>query len=148
MIYLLDVSVLIALFDREHVNCSLARDWFKTLGGGATDRASWATCPIAENGVLRIMGSRSYPGSPGSPAAVAGFLEALIGRGGHVFWPDSISLRDAGAVLPDRLLTSAQLTDTYLLALARRHGGKLATLDRRIAVAAVPDGARHLHLLE
>ena len=142
MTYLLDVSVLIALFDREHVNCSLARDWFKRLDGD-----SWATCPITENGVLRILGSRRYPGSPGSPAAVAGFIEALITRGGHVFWPDSISLRDADAVLPDRLLTSAQLTDTYLLALARAHGGRLATLDRRIAVAAVPDGARYLHLL-
>ncbi len=143
MTYLLDVSVLVALFDQEHVNCSLARDWFKRLDGG-----DWATCPITENGVLRIMGCRSYPGSPGSPAAVAVFLAALVARGGHVFWPDSISLRDAGAVLPDRLLSSAQLTDTYLLALAGRNGGKLATLDRRIAVAAVPDGARHLHLIE
>lgn len=142
MTYLLDVSVLIALFDREHVNCRLTRDWFKRLDGD-----SWATCPITENGVLRIMGSRSYPGSPGSPAAVAVFLEALIARGGHVFWPDAISLRDATVVAPDRLLTSAQLTDTYLLALARANDGQLATLDRRIATSAVPDGARYLHLV-
>lgn len=142
MIYLLDVSVLIALFDSEHVNCRLARDWFKRLDGGP-----WATCPITENGVLRIMGSRSYPGSPGSPASVAVFLEALIARGGHVFWPDSISMRDATVVTPDRLLTSAQLTDTYLLALARANEGQLATLDRRIVTSAVPDGSRHLHLL-
>lgn len=143
MTVLLDVSVLIALFDGEHINCRLARDWFKALGGGA-----WATCPMTENGVLRIMGNRRYPGSPGSPAAVAVFLEALVARGGHVFWPDSISLRDASLILPDRLLTAAQLTDTYLLALAVARGGRFATLDRRVVTSAVAGGGQHIEVIE
>lgn len=142
MIYLLDVSVLIALFDAEHVNCRLARDWFKSLAGGP-----WATCPLTELGVMRIMGNRSYPGSPGSPAAIKLFLDALIARGGHQFWQDEIDLRDTAAIDASRLLSHAQLTDSYLLALARSRGAMFATLDQRVVLSAIPGGAQHLHVL-
>jgi hypothetical protein len=65
----------------------------------------------------------------------------------HIFWPDDISLLDANRLNATRLLTSAQVTDSYLLALARAHAGKLATFDRRLIADAVPNGARSLHLI-
>jgi hypothetical protein len=140
--YLLDVNVLIALIDTEHVHHDLAHDWFETVG-----KTAWATCPLTENGVLRILGSPKYPNSPGSPAKVAQMVVGLRSLEGHVFWPDSISLVGNRQVRPERLLSAGQITDTYLLALALANRGKLASLDRRLVTDAVHHGQDHLHLI-
>jgi toxin-antitoxin system PIN domain toxin len=142
MTWLLDVNVLIALLDPAHVQHDSAHDWFQRVG-----HASWASCPLTENGVLRIIGNTRYPNSPGAPVAVAPLVWQLRAHPGHVFWPDDISLLDARHIDPGRLLTAAQLTDTYLLALARHHDGKLASLDRRLVTDAVPQGARYLEVI-
>ncbi|NRR33973.1 PIN domain-containing protein [Oxalobacteraceae bacterium] len=142
MTYLLDVNVLIALIDPGHVQHNIAHDWFARDGLSA-----WATCPITENGVLRIIGHASYPNSPGSPAAVAPLLRSMCLLDGHVFWSDDISLLDERRVDATRLLNSAQTTDSYLLALAHAHGGQLVTFDRRLVVSAVRDGAGDLCLI-
>ena len=83
MTYLLDVNVLMALIDPGHIHHDVAHEWFARDGVSA-----WATCPITENGVLRIIGHPSYPNSPGNPAAVAPFLHAMRALVGHVFWSD------------------------------------------------------------
>ena len=142
MIYLLDVNVLIALIDPMHVQHEAAHEWFDSTG-----RAGWATCPLTENGVLRILGHARYPNSPGTPAAVAPLLNGLCALPGHTFWADRISALDEDAVDSARLLDSGQVTDSYLLALARAHGGKLATLDRRLVTNAVPGGTQSLCLI-
>jgi toxin-antitoxin system PIN domain toxin len=136
MTYLLDVNVLIALMDPGHVQHDIAHDWFARDGLRA-----WATCPITENGALRIIGHANYPNSPGNPAAVAPLLRTMRSLDGHVFWSDDVSLLDEGKVDTTRLLNSAQTTDSYLLALAQAHGGQLATFDRRLVVTAVHGGA-------
>jgi len=140
--HLLDVNVLIALIDPTHVQHDRAHDWFARTG-----RRAWATCPLTENGVLRIVGNSRYPSSPGNPAAVAELMTVFLALGGHEFWPDDVSLFDAARVDTSRLLDSAQITDSYLLALAGAHGGKLATLDRRVVTTAVTDGPRAIHLI-
>jgi toxin-antitoxin system PIN domain toxin len=140
--YLLDVNVLIALIDPAHVQHDVAHDWFERVG-----HADWASCPLTENGVLRIVGHPRYPNSPGIPAAVAPIVAQLRAHPGHTFWPDGLSLLESEHVDASRLLSAAQLTDTYLLALARQHGAKLASLDRRLVTAAVTDGARHLEVI-
>lgn len=142
MAYLLDVNVLIALLDAGHVHHEAAHAWF-----GSTGHAAWATCPLTENGVLRIIGNPRYPNTLQTPAAVVPIVAQLRAHPGHEFWPDDISLADARHVAAERILAAEQLTDTYLLALARAHDGKLATLDRRLVVDAVRDGARHLELI-
>lgn len=143
MTFLLDVNVLIALIDQSHINHSPALTWFDTMG-----HRSWATCPITENGVVRIVGSSSYVNSPGTPAAVAELMREFVSLPGHIFWPDDISLLDSTKLDISSLLTSAQVTDSYLLALARAHGGQLATLDRRLISEAVADGFLHLTLIQ
>jgi toxin-antitoxin system PIN domain toxin len=140
--YLLDVNVLIALIDPAHVRHDQAHEWFAGEG-----QLAWATCPLTENGVLRIVGNARYPTSPGSPAAVAELLEVLRGLNGHEFWPDEITLLDSQRIDSSRLLDSGQVTDTYLLALAASHGGKLATFDRHLVTDAVVNGNEALHLL-
>ena len=142
MTYLLDFNVLIALIDPLHISHDAAHDWFAEHGA-----AGWATCPLTENGVIRIVGSPKYPNSPGSPAAVAAIVAQLRLLAGHVFWPDDISLVGNDNVDPARILTSAQVTDSYLLALAVAHGGRLATFDRRLSVSAVEGGKAALLLL-
>jgi toxin-antitoxin system PIN domain toxin len=138
--FLLDVNVLIALIDPAHVQHDRAHEWFAALGAQA-----WATCPLTENGVLRIVGHARYPNSPGTPAAVAEVIAGLRGLPGHEFWPDDLTLFDRQRIDPARLLDSGQVTDTYLLALACAHGGQLATFDGRLVTDAVVNGFAALH---
>jgi hypothetical protein len=142
MTFLLDVSVLIALLDPMHVHHDAVHEWFVIEG-----QESWATCPITENGVLRIVGNARYSNSPKTPGAVAEVLSDLRSVPGHIFWPDNISLLNHSKINIKRLLTSAQVTDSYLLALAQAHGGKLATLDQRLVTEAVHDGVKSMRLI-
>jgi toxin-antitoxin system PIN domain toxin len=139
---LLDVNVLIALIDPAHVGHDAAHRWFEAEG-----KAGWATCPITENGVIRIVGHPKYPNTPGSAALVADIVARLRALPGHVFWPDDISLVASPHVDASAVLTAAQVTDTYLLALAVAHGGRLATFDRRLSAKAVKGGKAALHLI-
>ena len=140
--FLLDVNVLIALVDPAHVQHDQAHEWFSRVG-----KKSFATCPITENGLLRIVGHPKYPNSPGPPSAVAQSLTAMRALPGHRFWPDKISIADRSHVEAALLSNHSRVTDSYLLALARAHGGRLASMDQRLAVDAVPSGAASLALI-
>jgi toxin-antitoxin system PIN domain toxin len=139
---LLDVNVLIALVDPTHAAHESAHRWFDSIG-----RFSWATCPLTENGVVRIVSHPKYPNNPGSPAVVSTVLMQMCRLPGHVFWPDDISIRDPERIDAGRLLATGQITDLYLLALAVAHGGRLATLDRRIGPGPVRGGQDALELI-
>lgn len=139
---LLDVNVLIALLDPLHVHHEACHHWFRARGS-----AAWASCAITQNGVLRILGHPRYPNSPGSPGVVSGILQALVRHPQHQFWDSNPSLLTQTHVEPLALLEPAQITDTYLLALAVHHGGKLATLDHRLSTDAVTGGAEALALI-
>jgi toxin-antitoxin system PIN domain toxin len=141
--FLLDINVLIALIDPVHVQHDRAHAWFAAKG-----QKSWATCPITENGVLRIVGHPRYPNSPGPPAVVAQLLAGFLKLSGHDFWPDDVSLLGRAHADPARLLNSAHVTDSYLLLLARTHQGQLATFDRRLVPDAVVSGTKALHVIE
>ncbi len=117
MTFLLDVNVLIALIDPAHVAHDDAHAWFAEVGWLA-----WATCPMTQNGVLRIPGNPRYPNSPGAPARIAGILESLRALPGHKFWSEDFSVVADARVDAGKILTSAQVTDTYLLALTRFRG--------------------------
>jgi uncharacterized protein len=141
--FLLDVNVLIALIDPQHVGHDAAHRWFEMTGA-----PSWATCPLTENGVIRIVGNPRYPNSAGSPAAVGPQLERLRSQPGHEFWQDRLSLMDSEIVDITHVLTPNQVTDTYLLALAVAKNGQLATFDRRLATTAVRRGRNALHIID
>jgi toxin-antitoxin system PIN domain toxin len=141
--YLIDVNVVIALIDPVHVHHGAAHAWF-----GRLKDSIWATCPLVENGAIRIVGHPRYTNSPGSPAAVMPSLRGLRNLPGHEFWADDLSSADGTWVDRERLLDSAQVTDTYLLALARSKNARLTTFDRKLVTNAVPDGRRVLNLIE
>ena len=140
---LLDVNVLIALLDRRHVHHEPAHAWF-----AAEQAKGWATCPLTQNAVLRIVGQPRYPNSPGPPAVVAPLVAELIRHPQHQFWPDSLSLLGQSGVDVSHLLEASQLTDTYLLALAVHRGGRLVSFDRRLSCEAVAGGRQALWLIE
>jgi toxin-antitoxin system PIN domain toxin len=142
MVYLLDVSTIIALIARTHVGHATSNQWFASNAGGG-----WATCPIVENGVIRIMSQPAYPNAQASPTIVTAALRQLCRLPGHEFWPDSLSLLDSAFVDVNLLPSARHITDAYLLALAASHSGKLATIDRKLSTMAVRNGAQHLELI-
>ncbi|MCC5888414.1 MAG: VapC toxin family PIN domain ribonuclease, partial [Gammaproteobacteria bacterium] len=89
---LLDVNVLIALLDADHVHLAASHAWLE-----ANIDAGWASCPLTQNGCIRIMSQPSYPGTL-SAAAVAQRLAAATQTQWHSFWPDGLSLLDAGVL--------------------------------------------------
>lgn len=132
MISLLDINMLIALFDAAHVHHRTAHAWI------AKNRsAGWATCPITQNGCARVMSQPNYPGHLPVQEIVRR-LAVAVSAADHFFWPDSISLCDQTYFDPARMLTSKNLTDVYLLGLAMERGGRLVTFDRAIPMGAVP----------
>lgn len=137
---LLDVNVLLALFDPEHKHHDEAQSWWN-----AQQEQGWASCPLTQNGFIRVISNPAYERPLPLSGAVA-LMQAQAGRPGHVFWPDDISFADAAIFDHDRLQGPNQITDAYLLALAVRNGGRLATLDRGISLAAVR-GAKAEHLV-
>jgi toxin-antitoxin system PIN domain toxin len=128
---LFDVNVLIAMIDEDHEHHGKAHEWWT-----ANISAGWATCPLTENGLVRIMSQSRYK-SPISATFAIDLLAEQIGQTDHAFWPDDVSLRDSTWFDPDRILGPNQITDAYLLALAVKNGGRLATFDRSIALGVV-----------
>lgn len=141
-VYLLDVSVLIALVDPEHIQHDPAHEWFARVG-----RKGFATCPLTENGLIRIIGHPKYPSSPGPPRVVLQSLIAIRGLPGHNFWPDHLSIADKQFFAPELLSSHSRVTDSYLLALAHANGGRLATMDQKLATDVVPGGKKALELI-
>ncbi len=136
---LLDVNVLIALLQPDHVHHASAHKWWSK-----NRSAGWASCPLTQNGFVRIVSQSRYPKPVSTPLALALLAEQTV-ETDHVFWPDDISVLDSEIFDFGRILGSKQLTDIYLLALAIKHGGRLATFDRRISVGAVR-GAEPRHV--
>ena len=132
MTHLLDINVLVALFDSAHVHHNAAHKWFADVG-----RASWATCPITENGFVRVVSNPAYTRSSTSPMDAIERLRVFCSQPEHVFWSDMLSITDSAIFESACLRGHQQITDLYLAGLAFRHGGKLATFDTRIPVDAV-----------
>jgi toxin-antitoxin system PIN domain toxin len=137
---LFDVNALIALVDQQHIHHNAVHEWW------APNRsAGWATCPLTENGLARIMSQPGYK-NPVTANFAIDLLAEQMGETDHAFWPDDISLRDVTLFDAGSILGPNQITDVYLLALAVSNEGCVATLDRSIPLRAVR-GAEPRHLV-
>jgi uncharacterized protein len=137
---LLDVNVLIALLDADHSLHGRATQWF-----ARHVRNGWASCPITQNGCIRIMSHPGYPSTQPVRAVMDRLAEASASAF-HEFWPDDVSLLDAKVADPARIHGPRQLTDVYLLALAVKHDGRFVTFDAALSIDAVRN-AEKKHLL-
>lgn len=140
---LLDINVWIALLDSAHAFAARANAWFER------ERPAVATCPLIENGVVRIMASAGYSAkAKHSIGEIASLLRAACSANDHEFWADDVSLLDPARFEVARLHGPRQVTDAYLLALAVSKGGRFVTFDEAIPISAVRGATkRHLVLL-
>ena len=137
---LLDVNVLISLLDADHSLHARATKWF-----AAHARSGWASCPITQNGCMRIMSHPGYPNALPVRSVMDRLAEASASAF-HEFWADDISLLDTKISIPTRIHGPRQITDLYLLALAVRHRAQFVTFDASVAMDAIK-GAEEKHLL-
>lgn len=125
---LLDVNVLIALAWPNHAHHAAAGRWLRDH-----ETAGWATCPVTEIGFVRISSNpRALPYAC-PPAEAVAILQGMRTLDTHRFWPDDVTICDPTLMDAGRLAVHSQVTDAHLLALAKRHGGCLASFDRRLA---------------
>ncbi len=137
---LLDINVLIALLDQDHSMHVQAGRWFDDQAD-----AGWASCPITQNGCMRIMSHPSYP-NPVHVGAIMERLREAIATTQHRFWADDVSLLDASVADRTRIHGPRQVTDLYLLALAVRKDGCFVSFDSSIPRSAIK-GAEQRHLV-
>ena len=138
---LLDVNIWIALFDDAHQFSDRANLFIAKKG------VKIATCPLVENGVVRVLSSPHHS-RRGSPAIqqLRERLREACSELDHNFWPDGVSLRDDELFNFARVQGHNQITDLYLLALAVKQGSRLVSFDQGIALSSV-HGAMPKHLL-
>ena len=142
MDFLLDVNVLISRADSRHEHHRRCRRWESQHAG-----AGLCTCPLTENGFLRIYGHPDYPGGPGSPGEALVELRHLRALPANRFLPADVSVAHAPTFgdLPD--VPPKQLADLYLLAVAARHGVLFATLDQTVPASLITGGPAALHVI-
>jgi hypothetical protein len=129
---LLDVNLLVALFDPDHVHHDLAHDWFED-----NHQRGWATCPVTENGFVRVIANPKYPGGAERAGLLVNRLQAFCRNRHHRFWADSVSLTDPAMFDTAFLRGHAQVTDVCLLGLAKKMNGRLGSLDRSVPWKAI-----------
>lgn len=134
----IDDDVLFALNDEGHIHHLTASRWL-----AQHMHLGWASCPLTQNGMLRIMSQASYKNVQGL-SVLFEKLRNETSQPYHVFWPNDFSLLHQAFIDADKLLSPRQLTDAYLLAPAVKHGGRLITLDKRIPLNSVK-GAKAMH---
>lgn len=139
---LFDVNVLIALFDPAHIHHEQAHTWLAN-----NLEAGWATCPITQNGCIRVLSQPKYPNAITVSEATRRLRQA-ISQANHEFWHDDLSIVESSHFRDDHIQSPRQLTDLYLLGLAVQHNGRLITFDRSINTAPVVGvGVQHLVVL-
>jgi toxin-antitoxin system PIN domain toxin len=121
---LIDVNLLMALLWENHEHHSRARLWFKGV-------SAFATCPVVQLGFARVS-SHPLLGFGLTPELAFGILRQLIADPRHEFIPDDLCCTDR-VVRTELMAGPNQITDRYLVALARQHGFSLATLDQPLA---------------
>jgi len=131
-IALLDVNVLIALLDPAHVHHEPAHSWFSR-----NRKHGWASCATTINGCVRILSNPKYPSFRATPAEVMDHLRVFCSDRHHEFWSDGLSILNPELFRSAAFLGHNNITDIYLLGLATKHHGRLATFDGSIPIKGV-----------
>jgi toxin-antitoxin system PIN domain toxin len=129
---LLDLNILTALLWPAHEHHEAAHRWFH-----ARPNASWATCALTQLGFVRLVSNPAFSRDALSPSAGLALLAANLSHANHEFWTETLQLPAAIKGMEPGLRGHRQLTDAYLLALASRRKGVLATFDRGLRSIAV-----------
>jgi hypothetical protein len=128
---LLDVNVLTALLWPPHEHHDAAHRWFQTRAG-----ARWATTPLTQLGFVRLVSNPAFSRDALSPKHAISLLSENLAHPAHEFWAASLPVPSAVRGMEPGLQGHQQFTDAYLLALASRRKGVLATFDRGLRMLA------------
>jgi toxin-antitoxin system PIN domain toxin len=139
--YLVDVNVLIALADEEHIHYTTATNWLDAMGDN-----EWGACAFSHAGFLRIMTNPKLGGySVGDATEV---LISLSQHPGYRFWPIHDDWMSLTGPFRQRVFGHQQITDVWLLGLAVKEGGVLVTMDTAIKYLAGTRYSNHVLVLE
>jgi uncharacterized protein len=140
---LLDVNVLIALSDPEHIHHQEAGNWFRSSGS-----KNWGICPLIEAGFLRITTNPAFRPGPHTIERAKAILQSLKGLPGYFYWEIGESWVTLTAPFSSRITGHQQVTDAYLLGLAIKEDGVLVTFDRGIKYMAGAEFSRNVLVLD
>ncbi len=139
---LLDVNVLAALMWPEHQHHAAAHTWW-----GHRGHARWATCPVTELGFLRLLMNPIFSRKALPFKNALALLQQAVDSERHEFWRDSLPASAATAHVAARIQGHRQITDAYLLSVARQHNGMVATFDSGMLSLAVGDYSASLQII-
>ena len=139
--HLLDVNVLVALTDKEHIHHTPVTAWFDRQGSVA-----WGMCAFTETGFLRVV-TRPAIGALSVREATE-VLKRLATHHGYRLWSLTEPWSTVAAPFKARVFGHQQITDAYLLGLAVKEGGILVTLDKALSHLAGSEFSRNLLVLE
>jgi len=128
---LLDVNILTALLWPAHEHHRAAHRWFQARHAGR-----WATTPLTQLGFVRIVSNPAFSRDALSPREAVALLAENLAHVGHELWAETLQVPDAMEGMESELRGHQQFTDAYLLALAKRRKGRLATFDRGLRTLA------------
>ena len=136
---LLDVNVLLALAWPNH-----------QFHGPATRRLEkssgrWATCALTQLGFIRLSSNPGAVSPARTPGDAALLLAELVRDPAHVYLGALPAPISAPSVTWTSVAGHRQVTDAYLLLLARRSGATFLTFDARLKALAA--GGDRLELL-
>lgn len=140
---LLDLNILTALLWPAHEHHDAAHRWFRARGG-----APWATCALTQLGFVRLVSNPAFSRDALTPVAAVAFLAENLTAQGHEYWSERLQVAEALEVIEPAVHGYRQVTDAYLLALASRRKGVLATFDRGLRTLATGRFASALELVQ
>ena len=126
-IFLLDVNVLVALLWPKHAQHAAAGKWFEK-----NRTHGWATCPFTEAGFVRITSNPAFSIHSLRPTEAMKLLRENTEAEDHQFWPADFEVEALNLRFGARMVSHQNVTDAYLLTLAIKRGGMLATFDTGI----------------
>ena len=140
MKHLLDVNVLVALADPQHIHHKIVMKWFNT------PRLDWGVCAFTEAGFMRVSTNPSAGGY--SVERAIEFLALLANHPGYHYWPITTPFATLTKPIDDRIHGHQQITDALLLSLAIKEKAVLVTLDKAMKYLAGAKFSKHVLLIE
>lgn len=123
---LLDINVLLALAWPNHQHHAISHHWFQKQA-----EYGWATCALTEVGFIRLSSNPAYTAAAVSPPEAADLLGQFVAHKFHIFWNSPPAQSRS---IFSKCLGHQQVTDAYLVEVARTNKGRIATLDGKLSV--------------
>ena len=124
---LLDVNCILAIAWPNHQYHGLVTNWFEKLS-----QEEWYTCAVTELGFIRLSSNPAFTKEHVTPPQAVALLNELKNCGNHRYIDRCVSPCSFDAMSSLMVQGHRQITDCYLLNLAKANNIALASLDKRL----------------